>query len=106
MTGLETFTIDDADTRDRDDALSLEVLDGGYLLGIHIADAGAFVPPNGAMNDEAGRRMATLYLPERTIPMLPSAFTNGVGSLDPDRVRAAVSLRYASTSPAMYEAMT
>ena len=92
MTGLETFTIDDADTRDRDDALSLEVLDGGYLLGIHIADAGAFVPPNGAMNDEAGRRMATLYLPERTIPMLPSAFTNGVGSLDPDRVRAAVSL--------------
>ncbi len=92
MTGLETFTIDDADTRDRDDALSLEISDGEYILGVHIADAGSFVPPNGAMNDEALQRMATLYLPERTIPMLPPAFTNGVGSLDPDQDRAAVSL--------------
>ena len=92
LTDLETFTIDDADTRDRDDALSLEEADGGYRVGIHIADAGAVVPFDGAMNDEADRRMATLYLPERSIPMLPPEFVHGVGSLDPDQVRPAVSL--------------
>ena len=92
LTGLETFTIDDTDTRDRDDALSLETIDDGYRLGVHIADAGALVPIDGAMNTEAHRRMATLYLPERAIPMLPPAFVNGGGSLDPDQVRQAVSL--------------
>lgn len=92
LTDLETFTIDDADTRDRDDALSLETVDGGYRIGIHIADAGALVPIEGAMNTEADRRMATLYLPERSIPMLPPEFVHGVGSLDPEQVRPAVSL--------------
>ena len=92
LTDLETFTIDDADTRDRDDALSLEKVDGGYRVGVHIADAGAVVPIEGAMNGEADRRMATLYLPERSIPMLPPEFVHGVGSLDPDQVRPAVSL--------------
>ena len=92
LTDLETFTIDDADTRDRDDALSLEAVDGGYRVGIHIADAGALVPIEGSMNAEADRRMATLYLPERSIPMLPPEFVHSVGSLDPDQVRPAVSL--------------
>ena len=92
LTDLETFTIDDADTRDRDDALSLETVDGGYRLGVHIADAGALVAIDGAMNAEADRRMATLYLPERSIPMLPPEFVHDVGSLDPDQVRPAVSL--------------
>ena len=92
LTGFETFTIDDADTRDRDDALSLETVDGGYHIGIHIADAGAVVPIEGAMNAEADRRMATLYLPERSIPMLPPEFVHGVGSLNPNQVRPAVSL--------------
>ena len=92
LTDLETFTIDDVDTRDRDDALSLEKVDGGYRVGIHIADAGAVVPFEGAMNVEADRRMATLYLPERSIPMLPPEFVHGVGSLDPNQVRPAVSL--------------
>lgn len=92
LTELETFTIDDADTRDRDDALSLEKADGGYRIGVHIADAGALVPIAGAMNAEADGRMATLYLPERSIPMLPPEFVHGVGSLNPDQVRQAVSL--------------
>ena len=92
LTGLDTFTIDDADTRDRDDALSMESVDGGYRVGVHIADAGALVPVNGAMDAEADRRMATLYLPERSIPMLPPAFVHNVGSLDPDHVRQAISL--------------
>ena len=92
LTDLESFTIDDADTHDRDDALSLETVDGGYRVGVHIADAGASVPVNGAMDAEADRRMATLYLPERSIPMLPPTFVHGIGSLDPDQVRPAVSL--------------
>ena len=92
LTDLDTFTIDDSDTRDRDDALSLETVDGGYRVGIHIADAGAIVPIEGAMNAEADRRMATLYLPERSIPMLPPTFVHDVGSLDPDHVRRAMSL--------------
>ncbi len=92
LTDLETFTIDDADTRDRDDALSLEAVDNGFRLGIHIADAGAVVPFAGTMNAEADRRMATLYLPERSIPMLPPEFVHNFGSLDPDQVRPAVSL--------------
>ena len=92
LTDLDTFTIDDADTRDRDDALSLEAVAGGYRVGIHIADAGALVPIDGAMNVEADRRMATLYLPERSIPMLPPAFVHHVGSLDPHQARRAVSL--------------
>ena len=92
LTGLDTFTIDDADTRDRDDALSMETVDGGYRVGIHIADAGALVPVDGEINAEADRRMATLYIPERSIPMLPPAFVHGVGSLDPDQVRRAMSL--------------
>ncbi len=92
LTDLETFTIDDVDTRDRDDALSVETVEGGYRVGVHIADAGALVAIDGAMNIEADRRMATLYLPERSIPMLPPEFVHHVGSLDPDQVRPAVSL--------------
>ena len=92
LTELETLTIDDADTRDRDDALSLETVGGGYRVGVHIADAGALVPIDGAINAEADRRMATLYLPERSIPMLPPAFVHSAGSLDPDQVRRAISL--------------
>lgn len=92
LTHLDIFTIDDADTRDRDDALSLEVIEGGYRIGIHITDAGSLVLASGPMDTEADRRMATLYLPERQIQMLPPAFTYEVGSLDPDQERFAVSL--------------
>jgi exoribonuclease-2 len=92
LTHLEVFTIDDAETRDRDDALSLEVIDGGYRLGIHITDAGTLVPAAGPIDTDADRRMATLYLPERQIQMLPPKFTYEVGSLDPDKARFVISL--------------
>ncbi len=92
LTHLETITIDDADTVDRDDALSLEVLESGYRLGVHIADAATLVPREGPLDREAYRRMASLYLPERTIPMLPDEITRGAGSLDPGEERMAVSL--------------
>ncbi len=92
LTGLDAVTIDDEETKDRDDALSLEALEGGYRLGVHISDCGALAPPGGEMDREADRRMASLYLPEGVIPMLPDAFTRGVGSLDPNQERAAISL--------------
>ncbi len=92
LTHLDAVTIDDEETTDRDDALSLEALEPGYRLGVHIADAGALAPRAGPVDREADRRMASLYLPERTIPMLPDALTRGAGSLDPGVERMAVSL--------------
>ena len=92
LTHLDTFTIDDEETVDRDDALSLEVLESGCRLGVHIADAASLVPREGPVDREADRRMASLYLPERTIPMLPDDLTRGAGSLDPGEERLGVSL--------------
>ena len=93
LTGLGVFTVDNAGTEERDDALSFDAGGGPtFRVGVHIAYAGLLVPRGGAMDREADRRMATLYLPERRIDMLPPAFSLGVGSLDPDEDRYALSL--------------
>jgi len=99
LTALQAVTIDDAYTEERDDALSLEVVDAGadaggqrYRVGIHIADAGALIPRNGAIDREADRRMSTLYLPEGAIGMLPPGLSSRLGSLDPQEARQAMSL--------------
>ena len=98
LTDLPTITIDDADTQDRDDALSLEKREYGddgadtFRLGIHITDAGALIPQGSVLDEEADRRMASLYIPDRKIPMLPTAVSHGKGSLEPGKRRAALSL--------------
>ena len=93
LTGLLTITIDDIDTRDRDDALSIEPLDcGSYRVGIHITDAGALIEAGSALDIEADRRMSSLYLPEQTINMLPPTVSASSGSLNPGELRAAVSV--------------
>ena len=105
MTRLRPFTIDDADTQDRDDALSLELLDdtdaavdadtdtaAKYRLGVHITDAGALIPQGGALDETANLRMASLYIPDRKIPMLPTAVSHDKGSLEAGKRRAALSL--------------
>ncbi len=93
LTGLPTITIDDAETRDRDDALSIETTGPGiYRLGIHITDAGALIDAGSALDVEADRRMSSLYLPEQTISMLPPSVSAGSGSLNPGETRAAVSV--------------
>jgi len=92
LTDLAAITIDDAEAEDRDDALSLEAQDGGYRIGVHIADAGSLIPLDGAIDREADRRMATLYLPERNIGMLPPGLASRLGSLDPGETRCAMSL--------------
>ena len=63
-----------------------------YRLGVHITDAGALIPAGGALDREADRRMATLYLPDRKIPMLPPEVSSGKGSLTPGETRPAMSL--------------
>lgn len=98
LSALTTFTIDDVGTQDRDDALSLEIepVDGDseptYRVGIHIADASALVASQSTIDIEADRRMATLYMPERKIPMVPSELSNDKGSLNPGELRVALSL--------------
>ena len=102
LTGLLTFSIDDRETRDRDDALSVEILDGGnaYRIGIHITDVGALIPPGSALDIEADRRMSSLYLPEQTISMLPHPVSTDRGSINPGETRAAMSLVAELTSDA------
>ena len=98
LTDLPTITIDDAETVDRDDALSVVTGPGGsaegaaFALAIHIADAGSLIPHEGAMDREADRRMGTLYLPEGRIDMLPADVVRGAGSLDPGERRAALTV--------------
>ena len=93
MTTVPTLTIDDAGTEDRDDALSVEAMgDGSYRLGIHIADGGALIPSGSLMDQEADRRMATLYTPDRKVPMLPQEVSSGTGSLAPGERRVALSV--------------
>ena len=93
LTALPTITIDDADTQDRDDALSLERLDAEkYRLGIHITDAGALIPQDSVLDEVANLRMASLYIPDRKIPMLPTAVSHDKGSLEAGKRRAALSL--------------
>ena len=92
LTDLDVITIDNKETVDRDDAVSLEFLDSGYLLGIHITDISGIIPTNSAIESEAMLRISSIYLPEITIPMLPESFTNMVGSLNPGQCREALSL--------------
>ncbi|MDA1347662.1 MAG: ribonuclease catalytic domain-containing protein [Chloroflexi bacterium] len=90
---VPTITIDEEKTADRDDALSIEIeSDGSYRVGIHIADAGALVPPRGAIDTEADRRMSTIYLPELRLPMVPPGVSEGKGSLSAGQPRAALSV--------------
>src|SRR6266487_5319934 len=72
-------TIDPDDARDFDDAINVEKLaNGGWQLGVHIADVAAYVEPRSALDREARRRGNSVYLPDRVIPMLPERLSNGV----------------------------
>ena len=88
FTQRTVVTIDPADARDFDDAISLERLENGHWqLGVHIADVSYFVRPKTPLDDEARQRATSVYLPDRVIPMLPEAISNNLASLQPGRVR-------------------
>ena len=79
-----TFTIDPADAKDFDDALSFKVLENGnYEVGVHIADVSYYVTPDSAVDREAYARATSVYLVDRTVPMLPEALCNKLCSLRP-----------------------
>lgn len=85
MRGITTFTIDPADAKDFDDALSFEKLpNGNFEIGIHIADVSHYVVPNTQLDKEALERATSVYLVDRTIPMLPEVLSNDLCSLNPN----------------------
>lgn len=85
MRKVTTFTIDPKDAKDFDDALSIRKLnDGLWEIGVHIADVTHYVRPDSIIDDEGKDRATSVYLVDRTIPMLPEHLSNGICSLRPD----------------------
>ncbi len=85
-------TIDPADARDFDDAISLNRTDDGHWhLGVHIADVAHFVPEGSLLDIEAQKRGTSVYLPRRVLPMLPEVISNGLASLQQGKMRYAKS---------------
>ncbi|HSM08418.1 MAG TPA: ribonuclease R [Gemmatimonadota bacterium] len=90
-----TFTIDPADARDHDDAISVYELDDGEVeIGVHIADVSWYVKPGSAIDQEAEERATSVYLVDRVVPMLPEELSAGLCSLVPDEDRLTMTVLY------------
>lgn len=96
-----TFTIDPADAKDFDDALSFKALpNGNFEVGVHIADVSHYVKPGSAVDKEARERGTSVYLVDRTVPMLPEKLCNKLCSLRPDEDKLTFSAVFEMTPKA------
>ncbi len=93
-----TFTIDPTDAKDFDDALSFRVLENGnYEVGVHIADVTHYVRPGSVVDEEARSRGTSVYLVDRTVPMLPEKLSNKLCSLRPNEEKLTFSAVFEMT---------
>ncbi len=101
MRGTPTFTIDPADAKDFDDALSLKLLpNGNYEVGIHIADVSHYVQRGSVVDEEAYERATSVYLVDRVVPMLPEKLSNNLCSLRPNEDKLCFSAIFEITKDA------
>ncbi len=101
MRDVLTFTIDPADAKDFDDALSFQLLDNGnYEIGIHIADVSHYVQPGSILDEEAYNRATSIYLVDRVVPMLPEVLSNQACSLRPNEEKFTFSAVFEVTKQA------
>ena len=92
LRALPIFTIDSAETKDIDDAISLtRTSDGGFELGVHIADVSNYVKPGTELDNETFSRATSVYYADQVVPMLPKALSNGICSLNENELRLAFS---------------
>ena len=92
LRALPIFTIDSAETKDIDDAISLtKTPEGGFELGVHIADVSHYVKPGSELDNEAFHRATSVYYADQVVPMLPKQLSNGICSLNEGMLRLAFS---------------